>query len=119
MRGINKVFILGNLGHNPELKKTANGISYVDLSIATKRPIRRKDEWEEFVDWHHIRTWEQTAEMCMQMLEKGCTVAVEGHLRTDSWLDTQGGKRYKTYVQANRLHFLSQLKGGIAQKDSK
>ena len=117
MRGINKVFILGNLGHDPELKQTANGIHYADLSIATNRPVRRQDSWSESVDWHHVRTWEQTAEMCMRMLVKGCMVAVEGHLRTDSWLDSEGEKRYRTYIHANRLHFLSPQRV-IETKDS-
>ena len=107
MRGINKVFILGNLGHDPELKQTANGTHYADLRIATNRTVRHQDSWSESVDWHHVRTWEQTAELCMRMLTKGCMVAVEGQLRTDSWLDTGGEKRYKTYIHASRLHFLS------------
>ena len=102
--------------HSKYEQKTSNGLSYVDLSIATNRHIRRNDTWEEFVDWHQVRTWEQTAELCIRMLEKGCTLAVEGQLRTNSWIDEQGEKKYKTYIQANRLHFLSKLNADLSKE---
>ena len=106
MRGINRIFILGRIGHDPELKKTANNHSYTLLRIATNRPIRRDDSWEEITDWHQVRTWDNNAELCVQMIKKGAPIAVEGHLRTDSWIDPQGEKRSKTYVHADKIHFL-------------
>ena len=106
MRGVNRVFILGRLGRKPELKKTANQHSYVDLSVATNRPIRQDDLWSEQTQWHQIRTWEKNAELCVQILNKGAPIAIEGHLRTDSWNNAEGERRSKTYVQADRIHFL-------------
>ena len=110
MRGINRVFILGRLGHIPELKKTANGMSYTDLSIATHRPTRKGDIWEEKTDWHQVRTWENHAELCVRMLSKGSPLAIEGQLRTDSWLDSTGEKQFKTYIMGDRVHFLPTIK---------
>jgi len=106
MRGINRIFILGRIGHDPELKKTANNHSYTLLRIATNRPIRKEDSWEEITDWHQVRTWDHNAELCVQMIKKGAPVAVEGQLRTDSWIDPQGERRSKTYVHADKIHFL-------------
>ena len=106
MRGVNRVFILGRLGHNPEIKKTINQNSYVDLSIATHRPSRQDDIWTEQTEWHQVRTWEKHAEICAQTLKKGSPIAVEGHLRTDSWNNSDGERRSKTYIYADKIHFL-------------
>ena len=115
MRGINQIFLLGRVGHEPEIKKTANEHSYLNLSVATNRSIRRDDKWEEVTDWHQVRTWDQSAELCMRIVEKGDPIAVEGHLRTDSWIDDQGEKRSRTYVYADRIHFLPNVRSAVAK----
>ena len=109
MRGINRVFILGRLGQNPELKKTANQHSYVDLRIATNRPYRQDDVWTEQTEWHQVRTWEKQAELCAQILKKGAPVAIEGFLKTDSWNTPEGERRSRTYTQAENIHFLHSI----------
>ena len=115
MRGINNIFILGRIGRDPDLKKTANDHCYLNLSIATNRPIKRDDKWEEITDWHQVRTWNQSAELCERMLKKGSPVAVEGHLRTDSWVDQDGEKQNRTYVYADRIHFLPHPQPAVAK----
>jgi single-strand DNA-binding protein len=106
MRGVNKIFLLGRLGRDPELKTSANGRHFADLRLATNRAIRKDEEWIEVADWHQIRVWERTAELCVGRLTKGSPVAVEGQLRSDQWQTENGDKRSRTYVVGDRIHFL-------------
>ena len=106
MRGFNKVVILGRIGHQPELKETTTGQQYLDLSIATNRPVRKDDEWSEIADWHSVRLWARDAERCADRLKKGSPIAVEGTLRTSSWVGEDQQKRSKTWVRADRAYFL-------------
>ena len=106
MRGFNKVLILGRVGHTPELKQTTNGQQFLDLRIATNRPVRQGEEWSEVADWHSVRLWARDAERCADRLRKGSPIAVEGTLRTNSWTDDNQQKRSKTFVHADRAYFL-------------
>lgn len=115
MRGINQIFLLGRIGHDPDLKQTANEHCYLNLSVATNRSIRRDDKWEDITDWHQVRTWNQTAELCTRVLTKGSPIAVEGHLRTDQWVDQNGDKHSRTYVHADRIHFLPHSRPAVAK----
>jgi len=107
MRGINKVIVLGRMGHDPELKKTVAGRSYTDLNIATNRVIPKGDEWVEVVDWHQIRLWEREAERSIKLLQKGTATAVVGQLRTDTWIGESGEKRSRTYIKGDHFEFVS------------
>ena len=115
MRGINQIFLLGRVGHDPELKKTANDNCYLNLRVATNRSVRRDDSWEEITDWHQVQTWNQSAELCTRVLGKGSPIAVEGHLRTDSWVDQNGEKQTRTYVHADRIHFIPYTRAAVAK----
>ena len=115
MRGINQIFLLGRVGQDPDLKQTANENYYLNLSVATNRSIRKGENWEEITDWHHVRTWNQTAELCTRVLSKGSPIAVEGHLRTDHWVNTDGEKQIRTYVHADRIHFLPYTRSAVAK----
>ena len=64
MRGVNKVFIIGRLGRDPEINSTANGHSYATLSVATNRSTRKGEDWIEIADWHNVRVWDRDAELC-------------------------------------------------------
>ena len=106
MRGVNKIFLLGRLGRDPELRTTATGRQFTDLRLATNRSVRKGEEWTEVADWHQVRVWERTAELCVGRLSKGSPVAVEGQLRSDQWQNENGDKRSRTYVVGDRVHFL-------------
>lgn len=107
MRGINSVFILGHLGHNPELRTTPTGKVMCELRLATHRSRRNGDEWVDETDWHRITLWDQQAEVAHRFLHKGSPVAVDGRLRTDSWEDKQTGqRRFKTYVAGYKVHLI-------------
>ena len=106
MRGINKVLILGRIGHDITLRQTSNGRSFVDLSIATNRNINQNDVWVSMADWHKVRFWGKEAETSAKFLTKGSPVAVEGSLRSDSWVTEAGEKKYFSYIHGERLHLL-------------
>lgn len=109
---VNKVFILGNLGADPELRYTQAQMPVCTLRLATSE--RRKDssgEWAEQTEWHSVVAWGKTAENCSQYLKKGRQVFVEGRLQTRKWQDQSGQDRYKTEIVANTIQFVGG-KGG-------
>lgn len=106
MSGINKVFILGNLVKDPELKQLDSGSSVCDLRIATNRKYKNKSgDVVEEVTYIDVGTWGREAENCHQYLRKGSQVIVEGRLKTDNWQDADGNNRSKLFVHSERVHF--------------
>jgi single-strand DNA-binding protein len=99
--GMNKVFLLGNLGADPELKYTANGTAVLNLRLATNDSWLDKDgKKQERVEWHSVVIWGTRAEALAKILVKGACLAVDGGLRTSSYEGKDGVKRYKTEVYA-------------------
>lgn len=102
--GINRVFLLGNLGADPELKMTQWGLSILKLRVATtERYQDRNGVWQDRTDWHSVVVWSKRAESLHKILAKGSAVFVEGSLRTSSYEDRDGNKRYRTEVSAQRV----------------
>ncbi|MCP4255960.1 MAG: single-stranded DNA-binding protein [Planctomycetes bacterium] len=103
---VNKVILIGNLGRDPELRKTPGGASVTDFSIATTEKFTDKQgQRQESTEWHNIVVWNQQAETAAQYLRKGSSVYIEGKLKTRSW-DDNGQKRYKTEIVASYFQFL-------------
>lgn len=108
MSNLNKVFLMGRLTRDPELRYTPNGSAVTDLPLAINRTFNTKegDRREEtlFID---VTVWNRQAETCCQFLKKGRTVHVEGFLKIETWDDkTTGEKRSKAKVEAERVQFL-------------
>lgn len=108
MASLNKVFLIGNLTRDPELRYTPSGAAVSDLGLAVNRVYTTKegDRREEtvFVD---VTVWNRQAENCCQYLRKGRPVHVEGSLKLDSWDDkTTGEKRSRLKVEAISVQFL-------------
>jgi single-strand DNA-binding protein len=103
---LNKVMLIGRLGADPEIRYTADGTAVATLSIATNRPVKREDKWEEEPEWHRVVAWRRLAEICGEYLSKGRQVYVEGRLRTRSWEDQDGNKRWTTEVVARDMMML-------------
>ena len=96
---LNKVFILGNLTRDPELRQTAGGQAVCSFGVATNRRYTDKSgQKQEQVEFHNLVAWGRTAEVIAQYLRKGSMVLVEGRLQTRSWQDQQGVKHWKTEV---------------------
>ncbi|KRT63075.1 MAG: ssb-2, single-strand binding protein, single-strand DNA-binding protein [Candidatus Dadabacteria bacterium CSP1-2] len=107
MRGVNKVILIGNLGRDPEIRYTTSGQAVANFTIATTevRP-NKSGEKDEFTEWHRIVAWGRLAEICGEYLSKGKTVYIEGTLRTRSWEDKEGRKRWTTEVVAQNMQML-------------
>ena len=108
MAQLNKVFLMGNLTRDPELRRLSNGTAVTDLGLALNRSFMGKDgEKREEVVFIDVTVWDRQAETCCQYLKKGRAVHVEGFLKMDSWDDkATGEKRSKVKVQADRVQFL-------------
>lgn len=112
-RGINKVILIGNLGADPEMKYTAGGTAICKFRLATTEVFKDRDgNAQERTEWHRVVAWAKLAEICGQYLSKGKQVYVEGSLRTSSWDDADGNKRYMTEINARDIQFLSGGPGG-------
>jgi len=109
---LNKVIVVGNLGQDPELRRTQNGTAVCSMSVATTDYKKGQDgQNQEFTEWHRIVAWSKTAENCAKYLAKGRSVMVEGRLQTRSWDDKDGQKRYTTEIVANNVQFLNSGQG--------
>lgn len=109
---VNKVILIGNLGKDPELRRTASGAAVTSFSLATTERFTSRDGGrQEQTEWHEIVAWNKSAETMAQYLRKGSSVYIEGKLRTRSWDDNNGQKRYKTEVVVSTFQFLDS-KGG-------
>ena len=119
MSGVNKVILIGNLGRDPELRYTQSGSPVASLSVATTRKWRNKqtNELVEETEWHRVSVFGQSAEHCNNYLSKGRQVYVEGRLRTRSYDDKDGIKRYSTEVIADTVQFLGGRGGGGGFED--
>lgn len=114
--GVNKVILVGHLGANPELKTFDDGGAVCNFSLATNESYTDKQgQRQERAEWHRVVVWGKRAEVCAKYLGKGRQVYVEGKLRTRSWEDREGNKRFMTEVVANDVQFLS---GGGKQEQA-
>lgn len=118
MLELNKVFLVGNLTRDPELKYLPSGTAIADLRLAINRRLfdRNSGEKKEETMFIDVTAWEKTAEFCKNYLQKGRAIFVEGRLRQESWEDKQSGQtRSKISVVAERIQFAdSKFQGGDA-----
>lgn len=120
MANLNKVFLIGNLTRDPELRYTPGGSAVTDLRLAINRIYTTKEgERREEATFIDVTVWDRQAENCCQYLKKGRSVHVEGSLRMESWDDkTTGEKRSKVKVLAEMVQFLDSRRddGGTASE---
>jgi single-strand DNA-binding protein len=113
-KGVNKVFLLGNVGKDPEIRSTAGGMTVASFSLATAD--RQKDaqgNWADKTEWHNIVCFQRTAEVVRDYVKKGTQLLIEGKIQTRSWDDkTSGEKKYKTEILCNELTLLGGKPGG-------
>ena len=108
MRGINKAYVMGNLGHDVELRKMTNGTSVVNLRVATNRQWQdSKGQQKEETEWHNVVTFGRQADLAADYLGKGSQVFVEGRMRTRQYQDRGGQQRSVTEIIATDIHYLS------------
>ena len=112
---VNKVILVGNLGRDPEIRNTQDGMKVVNLSVATSErwKDRMSGEPRERTEWHRVVIFnENLARVAEQYLRKGSSVYLEGQLQTRKWTDQQGVEKYTTEVVLGRFRGELTLLGG-------
>jgi len=110
---LNKVFIIGNLTRDPELKTLPSGTAVSSFGMATNRTWKNQSgEKQEEVQFHNIITFGRQAEVVSQYLKKGAMAMIEGRIQTRSWNAQDGTKRYRTEIVAERLQMGPRKSGG-------
>ncbi len=110
---VNKVILIGNLGKDPEVRYTQNGRAVARFPIATSEVWNDAEgNRQERTEWHNIIVWGKQGETCGQYLAKGRQAYIEGSIRTRSYDDKNGQKRYVTEIIAQRVRFLGGGGGG-------
>ncbi len=105
-RGLNKVMLIGHLGADPEIRYTQSGTAVATFKIATNYNVKRGEEWVEDTEWHRVVAWERLADIASQYLKKGMLVYIEGKMKTRTWEDQDGNKRWITEVLARDIQML-------------
>lgn len=107
-RGINKVFLIGNLGDDPTIRTTASGINVANISMVTNEQHKNTQtgQIEETAQWHKVVLWGKTAEIAKKYLKKGSQLFIEGKIQTNSFTDKNGVKRYSTEIIAEQMQML-------------
>jgi single-strand DNA-binding protein len=108
MSGVNKVFLIGNLGKDPEFRHMEGGIMVAKFPLATTEYFKNKEgQRQDQTEWHNIVLWRGLAEAAEKLkLRKGHMIFIEGKLRTRSW-EKDGVKKYATEIIAENMTMLS------------
>jgi single-strand DNA-binding protein len=119
MRSLNKVLLIGNLGSDPEVRRTQGGQSVATFRLATNESWGDKSgERQERTEWHRVVAWGRLAEIVGEYMKKGRQVYVEGRIQTRQWQDQQGQTRYMTEVVALSIMMLGGRGGGMDGADA-
>jgi single-strand DNA-binding protein len=112
MASMNKVFLIGRLGRDPDDRRTGGGTRVSNFSLATDHyRTDASGTSQKSTEWHRIVAYGKTAEQCNQFLRKGRLVCVEGSLQTRTWEKPEGAKHTTTEVVALRVTFLDSKPG--------
>ena len=114
----NKIIIVGNLGRDPELRYTPQGLAVCNFSMATSEKKRDKSgELQDVTTWFKVTLWRQQAETAAKYLTKGTQVYIEGRLKVEEWTDRDGNNRHTLEVTASDMQFLGSGGGGSRSED--
>jgi single-strand DNA-binding protein len=107
MRGLNKVTLIGNLGKEPEMNTLEGGITVAKFSLATTESYRDKEgNVQSETEWHSIVAWRNLAELAGKYLRKGSHIYLEGKIKSRSYEDKEGNKKYVTEIIADSFIML-------------
>ncbi len=108
MAGVNKVILIGHLGKDPEVRHLENGTSVANFTLATSESYKDKaGNRIDQTEWHNVVVWRGLADVAEKFLKKGSQIYLEGKIRTRSWEDQTGNKRYTTEIVADTFNMLS------------
>ena len=115
---INKVILVGNVGKDPEIRYLEGGTAVCSFPLATSETYRNRDgEKVTNTEWHNIVMWRGLAEIAEKYVKKGAQLYLEGRIRTRSWDDKEGNKRYTTEIIADNMQMLGRRSDEHAPSD--
>lgn len=118
MANVNKVFLIGNLTRDPELRYTPNGTAVASFGLATTRKYRAQSgEQQEETCFVEVEVWARRAEVMSEYLSKGRPVFIEGRLRLDTWETPQGDKRSRMKVVVENFQFLGGRRAASGERE--
>jgi single-strand DNA-binding protein len=118
MRGVNHVFLIGNLGKDPEIQYIEGNIPVAKFPLATTETFKdKRGQTIPQTEWHNIVLWRGLAELAAKYLHKGSLVHIEGSLRTRSWEDKDRNRRFMTEIIASNLVMLDKRTNDHSRED--
>ena len=102
---LNKIFLMGRLARDPELRRTQSGTPVASFRLAVDRDFKDKSTGERSTDWIDVVAWRQTAEFVSRFFTKGRMAIVEGRLQMRDWTDKDGNKLTSAEVVADNVYF--------------
>ncbi len=113
MRGVNRVMLIGNLGKDPDMQFLEGNIGVAKFSLATTETYKdRSGKLISQTEWHTVVLWRGLAELAQKYLHKGSLVYIEGRLKTRSWEDKEGNKKFATEIVGDNLIMLDKRSDG-------
>lgn len=104
---VNKVILIGNVGKDPEVRHLDSGIAVANFPLATSESYNAKNgERVTTTEWHNIVLWRGLADVAEKYVTKGRQLYIEGRIRTRSWDDKEGNKRYTTEIYGDQMTML-------------
>jgi single-strand DNA-binding protein len=114
MRGVNRVMLIGNLGKDPDIQHLEGNIAVAKFSLATTETFKdRSGKLVSQTEWHTVVLWRGLAELAHKYLHRGSLVYIEGKLKTRSWEDKEGNKKFATEVVGDNLIMLDKRSDGF------
>ena len=110
---MNKVFLIGRLSRDPELRHTTSGTAVCQINVAISRPVAQGSEPQ--TDFINVVVWNKQAENVAKYLAKGRQIAVEGRIQTRNYDNNEGKKVYVTEVLANNIQFLESKSASVSE----
>src|SRR6188474_1196483 len=113
MRGVNRVMLIGNLGKDPDMQFLEGNIGVAKFSLATTETYKdRSGKLISQTEWHTVVLWRGLAELAQKYLHRGSLVYIEGRLKTRSWEDKEGNKKFATEIVGDNLIMLDKRGDG-------
>ena len=113
MRGVNRVMLIGNLGKDPHIDYLEGNIGVAKFPLATTETYKdRSGKLISQTEWHTVVLWRGLAELAQKYLHKGSLVYIEGRLKTRSWEDKEGNKKFATEIVGDNLIMLDKRSDG-------
>ncbi|MFA6404926.1 MAG: single-stranded DNA-binding protein [Candidatus Paceibacterota bacterium] len=116
---LNKVFVIGNLTRDPEIKALPSGSKVASFGVATNRIFKNKEGVkQEMVEYHNVSAFDRLGELVAQYMKKGQQILVEGRIQTRSWEAQDGQKKYRTEIIADNIQFGPKLSSSSSSSPS-